>query len=151
MFNSHDQLSIREIKEQDFSSIVNYFLDADKEFLLGMGVDSSKLPKRKEWLNLLLAEHTKPVERKKFFYVIWLLNSEPVGHSNINKISFGEEAYMHLHLWHADRRKNGMGFELTKKSIPYYFDHFQLKRLYCEPSAFNPAPNNTLRSSALNL
>jgi RimJ/RimL family protein N-acetyltransferase len=110
-----------------------------------MGVDSSKLPKREEWLNRLLAEHTKPVERKKFFYVIWLLNSEPVGHSNINKISFGDEAYMHLHLWHADRRKKGMGFELMKKSIPYYFDRFQLKRLYCEPSAFNEAPNSTLR------
>jgi RimJ/RimL family protein N-acetyltransferase len=140
-----NDLAIREITEPDFASMVDYFLKADIEYLAGMGVDAEKLPRREEWLQLLTDEFRKPPEKKGFFYVIWLLNNVPVGHSNINKIIFGEEAYMHLHLWSADIRQKGMGFEFIKMSLPYYFEKFKLKRLYCEPYAFNPAPNKTLK------
>lgn len=29
-------------------------------------------------------------------------------------------------------------------TLPYFFNKLQLKRLYCEPYALNPAPNKTL-------
>jgi len=32
-------------------------------------------------------------------YVMWLFENKPIGHSNINNIVYGQEAYMHLHLW----------------------------------------------------
>lgn len=140
-----DHLSVRPIHEADFEQIVDYFLKADKAFLVGMGVDIAKLPTRDAWLELLQKEYQHPIEQKSFFYLIWLLNDTPVGHSNINKIRFGEEAYMHLHSWNPPNRKKGMGLQFIKMCLPYYFDLFQLKKLYCEPYALNPAPNKTLQ------
>ena len=144
MLVTKNNISVREIHEGDFGKVVDYFLKSDKDFLLGMGVEISKLPSRHEWLKLLADEFYKPVEDKKFFYVIWLLNDIPVGHSNINKIIFGEEAYMHLHIWEESERQKGTGLEFVKLSLPYYFKNFRLKRLYCEPYALNPAPNKAL-------
>jgi RimJ/RimL family protein N-acetyltransferase len=75
------------------------------------------------------------------------LDNKAIGHSNINKIIFGGEAYMHLHVWDESRRKKGMGHTFLKKTLPYYFNAFHLKALYCEPYAFNPAPNKALEKS----
>ena len=138
-------LSVRAMNKMEFNHVVDYFLQADKIFLEGVGVDVNKLPERNEWLGMLLNEFDKKMEDKKSFFVIWLLNNHPIGHSNINKIIFGEEAYMHLHLWEENKRKKGAGIELVKKSLPFYFENFKLKELYCEPYAFNPAPNKTLQ------
>jgi [ribosomal protein S5]-alanine N-acetyltransferase len=141
---NQNKLSVREINESDFENIIDYFLNADKNFLLAMGVDESKLPERQEWLKLLSDEFELPVKKKKLYYIIWLLNDEPLGHSNINKIIFGEEAYMHLHMWHPEKRQKGIGLEFMKMSLRLYFDKFELKKLFCEPYAKNPAPNKTL-------
>ena len=142
---SQQNLCVRESTRNDFTSIVDYFLKSDPAFLIQMGVDISKLPTRDEWLELLSNEFSKTDENKNFFFVIWLMDNLPVGHSNINKIIFGKEAYMHLHLWEAERRQKGRGYEFLKMSLPFYFDRFRLKQLYCEPNAFNPAPNRTLK------
>jgi RimJ/RimL family protein N-acetyltransferase len=80
-----------------------------------------------------------------------LLNDQPIGHCNVNKIIFGEEAYMHLHLWQNNTRQKGMGATLVKKSIPFFFKNLKLKRLYCEPYALNPAPNKTLEKIGFQL
>ncbi|HWY34787.1 MAG TPA: GNAT family protein, partial [Nitrosopumilaceae archaeon] len=74
-----------------------------------------------------------------------LLNNKNIGHSNVNKIVFGEEAHMHLHIWSEDVRKKGVGAELVKLTIPYFFENLKLKKLYCEPYALNQAPNKTLQ------
>ena len=140
-----DGLSVRESDIDDFEKVIDYFLKSDKEFLTNMGVDISKLPSREEWLRILKADLSCDPENRHFFYVIWLLNDRVIGHSNINKIIFGEEAYMHLHLWEAHKRKKGIGSRLLKDTLPLYFNTYQLKNLYCEPSASNPAPNNTLK------
>lgn len=147
MLKTQNNLSVREIKESDFESIVDYFLKADKDFLSGMGVDTCKLPQREEWLKLLSDEYQQPIENKKIFYVIWTLSNEPIGHSNINKIIYGQQAYMHIHLWHSGKRQKGMGSEFIKMSLPYYFDNFKIIKLYCEPYALNPAPNRALDKS----
>jgi RimJ/RimL family protein N-acetyltransferase len=142
-----DKIAVRPIAESDFENIVDYFLKADKDFLAGMGVDTTKLPKREDWLKLLVNEYRQPLEKKQFFYVIWLQNNIPVGHSNINKIIFAKEAYMHLHMWGRDNRRKGAGLEFIKMSLPHYFSKFELQTLYCEPYALNPAPNKTLEKA----
>jgi RimJ/RimL family protein N-acetyltransferase len=108
-------------------------------------VDPPKLPGKEKWLNLLADEQRQPLQNKKFYYVIWLLNNTPVGLRTFIRSFFGEEAYMHLHIWNSDKRQKGIGLEFIKMSLPYYFDKFKLKRLYCEPSALNPAPNKILQ------
>lgn len=145
MHSLNNKLFVRESNQSDFESLVDYFLKADKNFLIALGVDIPKLPSRSEWLNLLESEYQQTDAQKIFFYVIWLLDGAPVGHSNINKIIFGESAYMHLHLWSAETRQKGMGVEFATLSLPYYFERFQIKILYCEPNALNHAPNNTLK------
>jgi RimJ/RimL family protein N-acetyltransferase len=138
-------LSVRPARLEDYPHIVDYFLNGDKEFHLGMGVESSKLPKREDWLTLLHENHHRPLEKKSFFYVIWEYNGEAIGHSNINKIVFGQEAYTHLHMWRKDVRQKGLGQQFMTMSLPYYFREFNLQTLFCEPYAGNEAPNKTLR------
>lgn len=141
---TNQKLSVRQLEISDHENIVDYFLNADKDFLINLGVDLLKLPAKQEWLDMLHSDFKLSLEQKKFFYIIWLLNGKPVGHSNINKIVFANEAYMHLHIWHKYTRQQGVGAEFLKLTLPYYFDNFQLQNLFCEPSAFNAAPNKTL-------
>jgi len=140
-------LSVREMQKNDIDLITNYWLGSDSEFLTAMGVDLAKMPAREEWINMLTEQLNTPIEEKKSYCIIWLVDNLPVGHSNINKIIFGEEAYMHLHIWNACIRKKGAGTELVKMTIPWFFEKYKLKKLYCEPYALNPAPNRTLEKT----
>ena len=93
---------------------------------------------------MLSEQIEQPYAQKKAYCIIWLLDGAPVGHSNINQITFGEQAYMHLHLWKNDSRQRGLGTEFVRLTLPFFFENFRLKRLFCEPYALNPAPNRTL-------
>jgi len=138
------KLSVREMQESDIELITQYWLQADPSFLTGMGVDLSKVPLKGEWIQMLKEQLSQPIEEKKSYCIIWLDGGIPIGHSNVNKIKFGEEAYMHLHLWKISKRKKGFGSDLVRKTLPYFFEKLKLKKLYCEPFALNPAPNKTL-------
>lgn len=138
-------LSARELDPDDIGLIINYWISADAEFMKGMGVDLNKLPSEEQWRKMLAEQLLQSYEQKKSYCIIWQIDGKPVGHSNVNKIVFGEEAYMHLHLWESVNRKSGAGAELVKLTLPFFFKNLKLKTLYCEPYALNPAPNNTLR------
>jgi len=138
-------LSVREIQKEDIDFIIRYWLKSDNAHLIGMGVDLTKIPKEEDFRKMLSTQLTQPYNEKQSYCIIWQVESKPIGHSNINKITFGEEAYMHLHLWNSDVRKKGMGTQLVKMTLPYFFKNMELKKLYCEPYALNPAPNNTLK------
>jgi [ribosomal protein S5]-alanine N-acetyltransferase len=138
-------LFVNPAEPEHYEQIVDYFVNADVLFLDGMGVDPKLLPSREVWLKTLYENHQKPIEGRNIYYVIWHVGGKPIGHSNINKIIFGQEAYMHLHIWQPATRKQGFGLNLVRRSIPFYFKNFQLKNLYCEPYALNPAPNKALK------
>lgn len=140
----NNALSIRHQELGDNKYIVDYFLNADKDFLLKMGVDVTKLYERESWLRLLNENYYLEDEKKNIFYLIWLMDNQPIGHCNINKIKINDEAYMHLHLWQNNTRQKGLGLEFLKMSIPIFFEVFKLRKIYCEPYALNPAPNKTL-------
>ena len=141
----HDTLSVREISFDDIDLIADYWESSDPAFLVSMGVDLSKLPSRPGLKEMLHQQLSQSYNEKKSYAIIWLVNGEPAGHSNTNKIVFGEEAYMHLHLWNSTHRKIGLGSQLVKMTLPYFMYNLKLKKLICEPYALNPAPNNTLR------
>jgi len=138
------RINVREILTKDITSISDYWLTSDPDFLLGMGADYKKLPKAESFSAMLLNQITSPFESKKSYALIWELDGLPIGHSNVNAIEFGEQAKMHLHIWRSNIRKKGMGTELVKKSLPFFFEKLQLKKIICEPYALNPAPNKTL-------
>jgi len=133
------------MQESDIAFIVSYFVDADPDYLLSLGAEKSKLPASEEWAELLVNEIDKPFLEKEFHYVIWQVNGEAVGHSNINKIVYGESAAMHLHIWKGDNRRKGVGSSLLRQSISNYFENFDLQKLICEPYAQNLAPNKLLK------
>lgn len=139
-----NRISIRTIEERDIASIVDYFLNADVSFLHGMGVDPDKLPARENWIGMLTRELSVPLASKKFYYVIWMLNDQPIGHSSLTNIAYPQEAYMHIHMWHSNTRNVGIGIELIRKTLEHYFEDLGFKQLYCEPYALNPAPNKVL-------
>lgn len=140
-------LSVREIQEKDIESIIQYWLRADPAFLTGMGVDLTKMPSKEEWIKMLREQLAQSYPEKRSYCTIWLVNNKAIGHCNVNKIKFGEEAYMHLHMWNSEVRKKGMGTELVKMSLPYFFENLKLKTVYSEPYALNPAPNKTLEKA----
>ncbi|MEM8808074.1 MAG: GNAT family protein [Cyanobacteria bacterium P01_G01_bin.38] len=136
--------TIRELTSNDIDPIIHYFLQADHNFLKKMGVEPQKLPSYDDWRRRLLEDLERPVPQKQVYYLIWELEGRPVGHSNINKIVFGNEAYIHLHLWKPGERQRGNGMHFITESICRYFEAFELQNLFCEPYAMNPAPNKTL-------
>lgn len=137
-------LTVREMTLADIPKIVDYFLLAESDYLKGMGADKLKLPKREDWINKLIFEHDQDYQNKSFYYIIWEINGQAIGHTNINNIDFGETAVMHLHIWKPSIRAKGIGKVLLLKSIPYYFKNFNLKNIKCEPYALNSAPNKVL-------
>ena len=139
-----DKLEVRELRPLDVPLLCDYWMKATPEFLTGMGVDLKKLPDREQFAAMLAEQLSQSIPQKQSYCVIWVLNGNPVGHSNINKIRFAEDAFMHLHLWPSGARKKGLGTEFVKLSLPWYFKNYKLKTLFCEPYALNPAPNKTL-------
>ena len=127
-----------------YEAMIDYYLLADDVFLRGMGVERNRLPRKDEWLREVLADHEVPDDKKDRFYLSWIFNGQPIGHSSINKIRIGEEAYFHPHLWRPHLRRAGLGTAFSKRSVQFYFERFRLKRLFSEPFAENPAPNKTL-------
>ncbi len=124
--------------------MVDYFLRADHALLRGMGVDPQELPRREAWLESLMRDHERANTDKERSYLAWIYHGAPVGHSSINRIKVGVEAFIHLHLWIGGMRKTGLGTQYFKASAAEFMRVFRLERLYCEPYAENPAPNRVL-------
>ncbi len=112
-----------------------------------MGLDPSRLPPREQWRERYVREYEQPIELRKTYLVAWLLDDRPIGFSTSDKITFGEQANMHLHIVDAERRGQGIGTQCVKRTADIYFDVLKLKRLFCEPNAFNVAPNRTLQNA----
>lgn len=130
---------------QEYEQMVDYFLDADDKFLQGMGVDRSRLPPREDWISSALRDHDRPNCEKERAYVAWSLDGVAIGHSSINRIQMGREAFIHLHLWSRVHRRAGLGIRFFQLSVGQFARDFSLERLYCEPSAENPGPNRVLQ------
>ena len=54
---------------------------------------------------------------------------------------------MHLHILAPDRRRSGLGVRFVRRSAELFFSTLALERLYCQPNAFNVAPNRTLQAA----
>ncbi|AZQ65371.1 N-acetyltransferase [Flammeovirga pectinis] len=137
--------NVRELLANDISLIADYWLKSDHNYLASLGVDVSKLPERKDLVNMLETQLMLPKVEKQNYALIWEVDGKDVGHSNINLIKYGKSANMHLHIWNTDIRRKGIGLALLQKSLPFYFNNFDLEVLDCSPYAENDAPNKTLK------
>jgi RimJ/RimL family protein N-acetyltransferase len=136
--------SVRELHEDDVDLIANYWSEADPDYLTGLGVDLNKLPSRDDFLEILTDQLKLPLKLRQSYCTIWQEDNQAIGHCNVNKLVFGQEAYMHLHLWRPEQRYHGLGVSLVRQSLKVFFGRLELQDLYCEPYALNPAPNAVL-------
>jgi len=140
-------LSVRMMIVPEIDFLDDYFQSSPPEHLEMLGVDPTRLPSRSAWHERLEREFDLPVAKRSVLHVTWLLNDEPIGFSMSDKIVFGERANMHLHVVNPENRNRGLGTECVRRSVEIYFEALQLKRLFCEPNAFNVAPNRTLQKA----
>jgi len=140
-------LTVREMMSSEVNIIIQYFQDSTPEHLETLGVDPSRLPPAQSWRERLQRECTLPIEQRTMMLVIWLSDDQPVGFSTSDKIRYAEQAHMHLHVTEPERRHQGTGVECVRRSADIYFERLKLKRLFCEPNAFNVPPNRTLQKA----
>ena len=139
-----NSLSVREMTKDDLEHFTRYWEDASPVHLESMGVDIRKRPTREQIEKLVTSQLGLPMEERKAYFLTCVKDGHPVGSVHVNQIVFGEQAYMHLHLWNPQNRQGGMGQELVRQSLPFFFENLNLQRLFCEPYALNPAPNKTV-------
>jgi RimJ/RimL family protein N-acetyltransferase len=140
-------LEVREMLAAEADFVVDYHTNATPEYLDMLGVDPTRLPSAHAFRERLHHACTLPLAERPAIVVIWLSDGKPVGFSTADKIRRGEQANMHLHVTVAEQRQQGIGVACVRRSADLYFDRLQLKRLYCEPNAFNVAPNRTLQKA----
>jgi RimJ/RimL family protein N-acetyltransferase len=126
--------------------IIDYFHGSTPEHLETLGVDPTRLPTSQDWRERYAREYGKPVQDRSTLLVIWELDGLGIGFSTSDKIVYGEQAHMHLHVVDPQRRKSGIGSACVRQTVEFYFTTLRLKRLFCEPNTFNVAPNRTLQS-----
>jgi RimJ/RimL family protein N-acetyltransferase len=140
-------LMVREMMGSEVDLIIEYFQNSTPEHLETLGVDPTRLPPVDGWRDRLRRECALPADQKALVLVIWLSDEQPIGFSTSDKIRYGEQAYMHLHVTAPERRQQGIGVECVRRSVDIYFERLKLKTLFCEPNAFNVAPNRTLQKA----
>lgn len=138
---------VRPMSLAETALVIDYFLNATPEYLNSLGVDPARVPERGQWQARFERQFALPIEQRAVFLVLWELDGEPTGFSSSDKIKFGEEAYMHLHVLHPESRQQGNGATFVRQTARLYFDTLKISRLFCEPYALNTAPNRTLQAA----
>jgi RimJ/RimL family protein N-acetyltransferase len=139
-------LAVREMKIEEVGLIIDCFHQSSPEHLLALGVDRARLPDPVRWRERYASQYGLPVEKRKTFLVLWASDGQPIGFSTADRIIHRQEAFIHLHILSADQRKKGRGTACLRDTIRIYFEALALQRIFCEPNAFNVAPNRTLQS-----
>jgi RimJ/RimL family protein N-acetyltransferase len=139
-----DKLTVRPIEEKDIPLVVDYWHKNDEAFLEFIGVDVALLPGEDNMAKRLKEQIATPINEKKSYAMVGDLNGVAIGHCNLNPIKVNH-AFIHLHIWDIDNRRQGFGSKLVNESIKHFFDELpMIEELYAEPHALNIAPNRTL-------
>jgi len=111
------------------------------------GVDRALLPTPGDWIALYEKDYLRPIQERVNYLLIWELDGSTVGFSSADRIVYGDQAFMHLHILNQENRKQGLGVAFVRESARVYFNALGLERLFCEPNAFNVAPNRALQGA----
>lgn len=139
------ELSVRELGPDEMHLRVDYFHSSSDDHLALMGADRALLPAPAEWVAAYAADAARPREERTTSSLAWEADGVVVGFSTIDRITFGDEAFLHLHLLEAERRRRGLGAPFVRLSAARFVEMFALRRLLSEPNALNVAPNRTLQ------
>jgi RimJ/RimL family protein N-acetyltransferase len=136
---------VRPLRLDEVGIRIDYFHQASDEYLLKLGADRALLPSRADWLAHYEKDFARPLAERETYNLAWELDGRLVGFSSTDHIEFGEQAFMHLHIVEEPNRRRGLGTEFVRLSVAEYFRALDLQRLFCQPNAYNVAPNRTLQ------
>jgi RimJ/RimL family protein N-acetyltransferase len=139
------RFAVQEMALDEVGIVIDYFHGATPEHLELLGVDPTRLPPPPVWRERYVQEYAKAIEQRATLLVIWKSGNQPIGFSSADKIVFGRQANMHLHVLRPEDRNSGFGTACVAQTAELYFNALKLERLFCEPNAFNVAPNRTLQ------
>lgn len=139
------RLTVRDLRLDEVDVRLGYFHHATDEYLHRLGVDRARLPAPSAWRAQYEEDFRRPIEQRETWAVAWEADGDLVGFSSVDQISFGREAFLHLHILDSGRRHAGLGAGLVRLSAQRFFEVLELDRLFSEPNAFNVAPNRTLQ------
>lgn len=143
--SASETLAVRPMRLDEVGIRIDYFHDSTDVELVRLGVDRALLPSRAEWYSFYERDYARPIAERENYLLVWLLDEEVVGFSSVDQIEFGAQAFMHLHIFESGHRGAGLGSRFVRLSARHYADVLQLRRLYCQPNAFNVAPNRALQ------
>lgn len=144
---SRPSLAVREMELADVDYRIDYFHSASDEYLRVLGIDRALLPSRDQWHAFYEEDFARPLSQRANYSLLWLIDDERVGFSTTDRIVFGLEARMHLHIVTENLRGRGLGSRFVRLSTAAYFEALQLERIFCEPNALNVAPNRALQNA----
>jgi RimJ/RimL family protein N-acetyltransferase len=136
---------VRPLRLDEVDVRIDYFHDASDEYLLHLGVDRSLLPSKEAWRATYEEDFARPLAERDTYNLAWELDGRLVGFSSVDHFEVGGQAFMHLHIVEEPRRRSGLGTEFVRLSVDEYFRTLELRRLFCQPNAYNVAPNRTLQ------
>ncbi len=109
-------LVIREMALDEVGLIIDYFHGSPPEHLETLGVDPTRLPTRQAWRVRYVEGYDKAIQDRSTLLVIWMLDGVGIGFSAADKIVYGDEANMHLHVVDAQRRGSGIGSACVRET-----------------------------------
>src|SRR3954454_4472359 len=92
------ELDVRAMRLEETSLVIDYFHSSTPEHLELLGVDPTRLPPKWAWESAFKSQYSLPVSERRCFFVIWLGDQRPIGFSSCDKLVFGKQANMHLHV-----------------------------------------------------
>lgn len=135
---------VRDMRSDDAQLVVGYFRGLSPDDHNRMGIDPAMMPDDATWIARLQEDLSRPVAERRGHFVVWEVDGAPVGHSNIGNLERPSHGHMHLHMWRSGLRAHGHGRVLVLESVKRYLELFGLQVVYCQPNAFNVAPNRAL-------
>ena len=141
-----NNLKVREITVAEHMLVADYWSNASDSYLLALGVDKSKMPARKAWIEALAAQCAQSLSRRHNFYLGWERDGDLVGHSNVSPFEYGKSGMIHMHVWDEANRGQGIAKICLAETMKMFFDILKLEMIVCEPYKQNRGPNKTLQS-----
>lgn len=136
--------NVRKATVKDYKLIAEYWHNQDFLSAFNQGIDIDKIPEMEVIINLLINQEALAREQKNTFVLMWELSGNPIGYTNITPIIYGNTANVHFHIWDNSLLKRGYGKEFLQRSLPIFFENFELKSLGAEVYQLNKAPQNLL-------
>jgi hypothetical protein len=139
-------LTVREMMGSEVGLIIDYFFQSTPEYLEILGVDPTRLPAPKAWRERFRRDwaHCRSTSARCRHLAV----GRPAGRLFDRRQDRLRRTGQHAPARHRPRApESGFGVECVRRSVGIYFERLKLKRLFCEPNAFNVAPNRTLQKA----